>query len=76
MEVNRLLLGMEDLLRRTLGPGIALQIAPAADLWATVCDPNQLESAILNLAINARDAMGGPDAAGIPAGADPPMAGG
>ena len=72
VEVNRLLLGMEDLLRRTLGPAIALQIAPAADLWATVCDPNQLESAILNLAINARDAMGGPEAAGIPAGAHAP----
>jgi PAS domain S-box-containing protein len=68
VKVNRLLMGMEELLRRTVGPAIALEIVPAPDLWVTVCDPNQLESAILNLAINARDAMGGRDAAQIPAG--------
>ena len=48
---------MEDLLRRTLGPGIDLEMVLAGGLWPTLCDANQLESAILNLAINARDAM-------------------
>ena len=57
VEVERLISGMEDLLRRTLGPAINLELALARDAWPTLCDPNQLESAILNLAINARDAM-------------------
>jgi len=48
---------LEDLLRRTIGETIDLAIAAADDLWFTLCDPNQLESALLNLAINARDAM-------------------
>jgi CheY-like chemotaxis protein len=48
---------LEDLLRRTIGEAIDLEIVAAADLWLTLCDPNQLESALLNLAINARDAM-------------------
>jgi PAS domain S-box-containing protein len=52
-----LIASMEDLLRRTLGENISLSLALADDLWLTRCDPNQLESAILNLAINARDAM-------------------
>jgi PAS domain S-box-containing protein len=57
VDANRLVASMEDLLRRTLGPGIALEMVLAAGLWPTMSDPNQLESAILNLAINARDAM-------------------
>jgi PAS domain S-box-containing protein len=57
VDANRLIAGMEDLLRRTLGPGIALEMVLAGGLWPTMSDPNQLESAILNLAINARDAM-------------------
>jgi two-component system cell cycle sensor histidine kinase/response regulator CckA len=48
---------LEDLLRRTIGETIDLQMLAADDLWFTLCDPNQLESALLNLAINARDAM-------------------
>jgi CheY-like chemotaxis protein len=48
---------LEDLLRRTIGETIDLRIAASDDLWSTLCDPNQLESALLNLAINARDAM-------------------
>jgi CheY-like chemotaxis protein len=48
---------MEDLLRRTMGERIAIVLNLADDLAPTLCDPNQLESAILNLAINARDAM-------------------
>ncbi len=57
VDANRLVADMEDLLRRTLGPGIALEMVLAGGLWTTMSDPNQLESAILNLAINARDAM-------------------
>ena len=45
------------LLRRTIGETIDLESSPSDDLWSTLCDPNQLESALLNLAINARDAM-------------------
>ncbi len=54
---NPLVGSMEDLLRRTLGENIALDLRLADDLWPILCDVNQLESAILNLAINARDAM-------------------
>lgn len=57
VNANRLIASMEDLLRRTIGPLHALEIVTAGGLWTTLCDPNQLESAILNLAINARDAM-------------------
>jgi PAS domain S-box-containing protein len=57
VEVNPLVHSMEDLLRRTLGERIELQILLAPALWRTQCDPNQLENAILNLTINARDAM-------------------
>ncbi|WP_395943376.1 PAS domain S-box protein [Brevundimonas sp.] len=54
---NQLVRGMEDLLRRTIGESIRLEIVTAAGLWPTKCDAHQLENAILNLAINARDAM-------------------
>jgi len=57
VEVNPLLASMEDLLRRTLGEQIALEFITAGGLWLTKCDSNQLENAVLNLAINARDAM-------------------
>jgi CheY-like chemotaxis protein len=57
VDVNRLFISMEDLLRRTISEAIELQIALSDDLPLTLCDPNQLESAILNLAINARDDM-------------------
>src|SRR4051812_18587718 len=57
VDVNQLVASLEDLLRRTIGETIDLEIAASADLWPTLCDPNQLESALLNLAINARDAM-------------------
>jgi signal transduction histidine kinase/CheY-like chemotaxis protein len=55
--VNRLVSGMEELIRRTMGPQINVEVAQAAGLWTTLLDPNQLENALLNLCINARDAM-------------------
>jgi len=57
IRANPLIASMEDLLRRTLGEQVDLELALAEDLWLSQCDPNQLEAAILNLAINARDAM-------------------
>ena len=56
-DVNRLMAGVEDLIRRTVGPGIQLEVVGAAGLWLTRIDPSQLENALLNLTINARDAM-------------------
>ena len=55
--LNRLVAGLEDLVRRTMGPAIAVEVVTAGGLWATLVDPNQLENALLNLCINARDAM-------------------
>ncbi len=54
---NALIAGMEDLLQRTAGPAIALDVVAAADLWTILVDPSQLENALLNLCINARDAL-------------------
>jgi len=56
-DVNRLVAGMEELIRRTAGPQLVVEIVGAGGLWATLVDPNQLENALLNLCINARDAM-------------------
>ena len=50
-------MGMVELIRRTVGPEIAVEIVAAGGLWPTLVDVNQLENAILNLCINARDAM-------------------
>src|ERR1700756_1995501 len=55
--VNRLVTDMEDLIRRTVGPSIHTEVVGAGGLWTTLVDPNQLENALLNLCINARDAM-------------------
>jgi PAS domain S-box-containing protein len=49
--------GMEELMRRTVGPGIQVELRLQDGSWAVQCDPNQLENVLLNLAINARDAM-------------------
>jgi PAS domain S-box-containing protein len=56
-DVNRLVAGMEDLVRRTVGPSVAVEVVAAGGLWPTLVDPSQLENALLNLCINARDAM-------------------
>lgn len=55
--VNRLLPDFVELVRRTVGPSIHVENVAAAGLWATLVDANQLENALLNLCINARDAM-------------------
>jgi PAS domain S-box-containing protein len=57
--LSRLLRGMDDLLRRALGEGVQIETVIAGGLWTTMVDPNQLENVIINLAINARDAMQG-----------------
>lgn len=49
--------GMTDLIERTVGPSIQLEVVNAAGLWPVLVDPSQLENALLNLCINARDAM-------------------
>ena len=56
-DVNRLVFGLEELIRRTVGPTIAIEVAAEAGLWPALVDPPQLENALLNLCINARDAM-------------------
>ncbi|MER9733108.1 CHASE3 domain-containing protein [Mesorhizobium sp. M0217] len=57
VDANRLVAGMSDLLRRALGETIRIETVLAGGLWKTHADPSQLENAILNLAVNARDAM-------------------
>ena len=57
--VNRLVAGMEELIRRTVGPEIVVEPVAGGGLWITLVDPSQLENALLNLCINARDAMVG-----------------
>jgi PAS domain S-box-containing protein len=56
-DTNQLIAEMADLIRRTMGPAIKLEVVGAAGLWATLVDPSQLENAVLNLCLNARDAM-------------------
>jgi PAS domain S-box-containing protein len=57
IDVNRLIVGMSDLLSRTLGEQVSIETVMAAGLWQISADPNQIENAVLNLAVNARDAM-------------------
>jgi PAS domain S-box-containing protein len=57
VDANRLVSSMEELVGRTVGPSVRIETVLAAGLWPCFCDPNQLENAILNLCINARDAM-------------------
>lgn len=57
IDANKLIAGMADLINRTMGPNIAVEVVGAVGLWLTKVDAPQLESAVLNLAINARDAM-------------------
>jgi PAS domain S-box-containing protein len=57
IDVNALISGMSDLLHRSLGETVELEVVRAARLWTVEADANELESALLNLALNARDAM-------------------
>src|SRR6185369_7747044 len=57
VDVNQLIGSIKELLHRTLGEPIRMKVEEAPDLWLVRCDANQLENALLNLAINARDAM-------------------
>jgi PAS domain S-box-containing protein len=57
LDVNALIFGMADMIARTLGEAIEVETALPGELWATFADRNQLESALLNLVVNARDAM-------------------
>ena len=59
INLARLIRDMDDLIRRSIGEGIAIQIAVEPGLWNTLADPTNVETALLNLAINARDAMAG-----------------
>ncbi len=59
LDANRLVQGMADLLHSALGESISVEVVSGSGLWPILVDPNQLENAILNLAVNARDAMPG-----------------
>jgi PAS domain S-box-containing protein len=59
VNVNQLVTGMEPLLRRTLGEHIDIELVCGAGVWPALIDPGQLEDALLNLCLNARDAMPG-----------------
>ncbi|WP_409564521.1 PAS domain-containing protein [Methylobacterium sp. J-088] len=55
--INELVEGLQDMVNRTAGPEIVVDFVAGADLWTAFVDPNQIENALLNLCINARDAM-------------------
>ncbi|MBU2033097.1 MAG: PAS domain-containing protein, partial [Alphaproteobacteria bacterium] len=59
IDSDRLVSGMSDLVQRALGETVRLEVVTSPGLWRVEVDPNQLESAILNMAVNARDAMPG-----------------
>ncbi|MDB5444891.1 MAG: hybrid sensor histidine kinase/response regulator [Phenylobacterium sp.] len=57
LDIARLVTGLADMLQRTLGETIALETVTGAGLWRTIVDPAELENALVNLAVNARDSM-------------------
>jgi len=60
INIGRLVRSMDDMLRRALGEAVEVETVISGGLWNTAIDATQLENALLNLAINARDALGGP----------------
>ncbi len=59
IDFNQIVIGMDDLLHRTVGEHVEIRKQLAAELWPALADPNQIETALLNLILNARDAMPG-----------------
>jgi PAS domain S-box-containing protein len=59
VNAGRLIRGMDEMIRRTIGEGVEVETVVSGGLWNTLVDPMQIENALLNLAINARDAMEG-----------------
>jgi signal transduction histidine kinase/PAS domain-containing protein len=57
LNIGRLISGLDEMMRRSLGEAVEIETVVAGDLWNTLVDPAQIENAVLNLAINARDAM-------------------
>jgi PAS domain S-box-containing protein len=57
VSLDRVATGMEDMIRRTVGPAVQVDLKLCDGKWLVMCDPNQMESALLNLCVNARDAM-------------------
>ncbi|MGN2414007.1 response regulator [Pseudomonas syringae] len=56
-DIDHLVAGMDELIRRTVGPAIDMQVVASPGLWSTLVDPHQLENSLLNLCLNAKDAM-------------------
>ncbi|KPC26450.1 PAS-like protein [Pseudomonas syringae pv. cilantro] len=56
-DIDHLVAGMDELIRRTVGPAIDMQVVTSHGLWSTLVDPHQLENSLLNLCLNAKDAM-------------------
>ena len=57
VSLDQIARGMEEMIRRTVGPSVQVELKLADGNWLVMCDPNQMESALLNLCVNARDAM-------------------
>ena len=57
VSLDRIARDMEDMVRRTVGPAVQVELRLMAGRWLVLCDPNEMESALLNLCVNARDAM-------------------
>jgi signal transduction histidine kinase/ActR/RegA family two-component response regulator len=57
IDINRLLNGLEELISRSVGPDVQVEVVGSGGLWTSKVDPSQLENAVLNLCINSRDAM-------------------
>ncbi|HEY0206823.1 MAG TPA: PAS domain S-box protein [Acetobacteraceae bacterium] len=69
VEPDTLINGMAELIRHTVGPSVIVELLLRDGVWSVLCDPNQLENVLLNLAINARDAMAQPSPGGSAHGA-------